>query len=99
MQDPERKPEETLSWSATLRADILRVAEQIAETEDRLAETLRHLASQHPREADRLRVKIDAAQACAAQARRMASDLQDRATAGSPAGDFLMLPRRRSAGP
>lgn len=43
------------SWSRTLRADAAKVAREVAETEETLAETLSQLASQHPRHAGQLR--------------------------------------------
>jgi hypothetical protein len=62
--------------TGTLRADIIKVAERVAATGDMLAETLRGLASRHPREASRLRAKIEAAESNAERARRLAGNLE-----------------------
>ena len=78
--DYEPGAEKTRLTSARLRADVIRIARQVAQTHDRLAETLQRIASQHPDEAARLRNRISAAQAQAAQTRHIASYLQD----GSP---------------
>jgi uncharacterized protein involved in exopolysaccharide biosynthesis len=76
--DYEPEADKTRLTSATLRADVIRIARQVAQTHDKLAETLRRIASQHPDEAARLRTKIGAARAQAAQIRNLASYLQDR---------------------
>jgi hypothetical protein len=60
-QDSATRPDNTRLRSARLRADIIRVAGNVAETQDRLVETLSRLASQHPNEARRLRATIEAA--------------------------------------
>jgi hypothetical protein len=75
-QDSATRPDNTRLQSARLRADIIRVAGKVAETQDRLVETLSRLASQHPHEARRLRATIEAAGNYAARMRSLAIDLQ-----------------------
>jgi hypothetical protein len=58
------------SWSRTLRADAAKVARQVADTEEALAETLGQLASQHPRHADELRARSALARKKAARRER-----------------------------
>ena len=64
--------------SVTLQADVIRVAIAVAETRERLAETLRRRAGRDPQEAARLSATITAAENHAARARRMASALRAR---------------------
>src|SRR5262249_1525731 len=73
-QDTWRTPEKTRLRSARLRADVIRVAEQVAQTQHRLAQTLGRMARQHPEEAARLSVRITVAENSAARTRRLASD-------------------------
>ena len=63
--------------SVTLQADVIRVA-AVAETRERLAETLRRRAGRDPQEAARLSATIAAAENHAARARRMASAIRAR---------------------
>ena len=84
-QNPERKPAESRLRSATLQADVIRVAEQVAQTQDRLAESLRRMAIQHPQEASRLRASISAAENHATWTRHLAHDLR----VGSKQGDDI----------
>jgi len=59
------------SWSRSLQAQGAKLARDVAETEEAMAETMERLAAQHPRHAERLRVLGDAAQEHAALERRM----------------------------
>jgi hypothetical protein len=77
-QGPATRPDNAQLRSARLRADIIRVAGKVAETQERLAETLSRLASQHPHEAHRLRTRMEAAGNNAARTRRLVGDLQAR---------------------
>jgi len=75
-------PDRTQLRSAALQADVIRVAGQVARTQDSLAAALRRIASQNPDEG-RLRAATRAAENHAARTRRLASALRN----GRPAGD------------
>ena len=83
-QDLARQAEKARSRSRALRADSIKVTEQIAETEERVAGTLARLAAQHPDGAPRLRAKAKAAEDYAAQEWQRAHDRQAHQP---PAGD------------
>jgi len=61
------------SQSKVLRAEAMKMAGRIADTEEMLAETLKRLASQHPSHEERLRAMSEAAASHAAQERQRAN--------------------------
>jgi len=74
---PERQSARAQLRSAALRADVIRVAIQVAATHDRLADTLRRLAERQPGQASRLSARFRAAENHAARTRHLASALRD----------------------
>lgn len=78
-----RKAAAARSRSRALRAETLKVARQVAETERIVARTLATLAMQHPAHADRLQASSRAAAAHAALERQW----HDRHIAAVAAGD------------
>ena len=64
----------TQAWSRDLMAELVQAARMCAVTEDKVAETLDHLAETQPREAARLRAKSAFAREQAARERQWAKD-------------------------
>jgi hypothetical protein len=75
-QNLARQAEMARSRSRTVRAEAIKVAEQVAETEETVAGTLTRLAGQHPEDAPRLRAKAKAAEDYAARERQRVHDRQ-----------------------